>query len=151
MSIILWNSKVLPCKPEKKLKFSCFCFSHAGGTFNDFKKWQLAFPDEVQVYPLELPGHLGRFDEPLSYDLTSLAEECLHSITPLLDRDYIIIGNSFGALLAYEVVHLLEKFVLLPNLSSPKQKRPPCPIFACHIWKKIAEYSIHRTAKQNRK
>ncbi|KAH3767592.1 hypothetical protein Pelo_550 [Pelomyxa schiedti] len=62
----------MPKKPNPAVKL--FCFHHAGGNFNDYRKWEMWLPAEIQVCSIILPGHIGRNKEPLCLDLNELAD-----------------------------------------------------------------------------
>lgn len=49
-----------------------FCFAPAGSSSSVFREWQQSFPDNVQIRPVELPGHGKRMGVPLMQDYRSL-------------------------------------------------------------------------------
>lgn len=49
-----------------------YCFSDAGGSALIFRDWQYAFPDNIRVRPVELPGRGMRMNAPLIHDYRSL-------------------------------------------------------------------------------
>ncbi|KAH3767589.1 medium-chain acyl-[acyl-carrier-protein] hydrolase [Pelomyxa schiedti] len=95
----------MPKKPNPAVKL--FCFHHAGGNFNDYRKWEMWLPAEIQVCSIILPGHIGRNKEPLCLDLNELADKVTAGIKPFIDRPYAIYGHSMGSILGYEVMRRL--------------------------------------------
>lgn len=49
-----------------------YCFADAGGSALVFRDWQSAFPDNIRVRPVELPGRGMRMNAPLMHDYRSL-------------------------------------------------------------------------------
>lgn len=88
-----------------------FCLPHAGGAASYYRAWQQEFDDEVAVFcPLELPGRGARLDEPLVTDGFALAQRI---VTEVIDAaqasSFLLLGHSFGALLAFLVTRQLER------------------------------------------
>lgn len=86
-----------------------FCFAHAGGSASVFKAWQSLLPSHIHVCPIQLPGRENRHQEHLVYQLTPLIEDLSTAIVPLLDRPFLILGHSVGALIGFELVRKLHK------------------------------------------
>jgi surfactin synthase thioesterase subunit len=85
-----------------------FCLPYAGGSALVYARWRRILPSWINVQPVELPGRGTRMDEPLHVEPRRLAEqlaaELLHAP---LDRGYGLFGHSLGALIAFEVIHVL--------------------------------------------
>jgi medium-chain acyl-[acyl-carrier-protein] hydrolase len=86
-----------------------FCLPHAGGAASMYRRWQAAFPSEIEVCALQLPGRASRWSEPLVSDAHRLAEAAAEAILPHLDQPFVLFGHSMGALLAFEVARSLRR------------------------------------------
>jgi len=86
-----------------------FCFAHAGGSGTVFGALRRALAPEIEVCPLELPGHGHRFAEPPADDLSKLAGDVAHVLDPHLGQRFALFGHSFGALLSFEVARELVR------------------------------------------
>ena len=85
-----------------------FCLPHAGGGALQFRPWHAALPT-VDVCPVELPGRGTRLrDDPL-LDASSIARALVEEMGPLLDRPYVLFGQSMGAVVAFEVARTLRR------------------------------------------
>lgn len=91
-------------KPKARL----FCFAHSGGVASIFRNWQSYFPDDIEVYPVQLPGRENRFNEPFITSLANLSEELKHVVEPFLETPLILFGHSLGAVIAYELAKKLQ-------------------------------------------
>lgn len=95
-----------------KAAFRLFCFHYAGGSANVFRSWRGLLPSNVEILSIELPGHGGRLSEALVEDLFTLVSGAAQAIVPLLDRPFAFFGHSMGALLSFELAHLLRRFAM---------------------------------------
>lgn len=91
------------------LRMRLFCFPHAGGTAALFRKWQQLFPPEIQVCPVQLPGHGRRISEPPCKSLIQLARLTTAALIPALTLPFFLLGHSMGALLAFEITRCLRE------------------------------------------
>ncbi len=97
-----------------------FCLPYAGGSSLMYYKWRRLFGPQVQVIPLEYPGHGRRMGEPLC---ASLEETVADLRTFLLQNagsePFSLVGYSLGSALAYELALELQNHSLLgPRLRS---------------------------------
>ncbi|MEW2065626.1 alpha/beta fold hydrolase [Streptomyces sp. NPDC007346] len=80
-----------------------YCFPHAGGNPRLFLSWQSDLADTAEIAALCLPGRGRRYREPAPTDVAELADAVAREITATADRPFILLGHSFGAVLAFEV------------------------------------------------
>ncbi|HYD30610.1 MAG TPA: alpha/beta fold hydrolase [Azospirillaceae bacterium] len=100
-----WIALAQP-RPDSRLRL--FCLPFAGGGASVFRGWVDTFPDGVDVLPVQLPGRESRFGEPPYLSLDRLLPDLMAALEPLLDRPFAFFGYSLGALIAYELTHLLK-------------------------------------------
>lgn len=85
-----------------------FCLPFAGGSAMFHARWRKVLPQWIVVEPIELPGRGARMDEPLQIGLCALAEQLADELMCMsTDRPYSLLGHSLGALLAFELAHVL--------------------------------------------
>lgn len=94
-------------RPVSRPRFRLFLLHHAGGSSAGYRPWVRHFPADWEVCLLEAPGR-GRSaaEEPLR-DARALARRLREGLEAELDRPFGLFGHSMGALLAYELAHLL--------------------------------------------
>lgn len=67
-------------------------------------------PASVDLLPMALPGHDGRLNEPPATDLRILANTLREELSRFaLDRPFVLLGHSMGALLAFELARSLRE------------------------------------------
>lgn len=100
------------------------CFPHAGGSANSFFQFARRFGD-FDVYGVQYPGRQDRRNEPFRESVSELAIE----VADLLgtwgqgdepDLPVVLLGNSVGSLVAFEVALRLEAM-----------GRAPMALYAC--------------------
>lgn len=85
-----------------------FPFSGAGAVI--YQSWAKQFEQEdIELLGIQLPGRENRYKEKLQVDLRPLVTQLTSEIIPLLDKPFIFIGHSLGALVAFEVCRELRK------------------------------------------
>lgn len=87
---------------EDKSRPVLLCLPHAGGTARAFIGLSRAFPGH-RVVPLELPGHGMRMREPFARDLATAVDDLARQAAPHVGGEYLLLGHSLGAALAFEV------------------------------------------------
>lgn len=85
-----------------------FCFPHSGASAAPFGRWRRLLP-EVELRPVELPGHGRRIDEPLFDDMPPLVARLVDELCHALRPPFALLGHSLGALLAFELAHALRE------------------------------------------
>ncbi len=96
-------------RQSTSVQLRLFCFSYAGGGASIFRQWADAFPPEVEVCCVQLPGHEYRLMESPHTRLSILLPELVEAITPYLDRPFIFFGHSMGALISFELARQLRQ------------------------------------------
>ena len=96
-------------KAKEQTVMRLFCFPYAGGGASIFKNWQVYLPNNLEMWAIKLPGRENRVREAPFNDWTSLIENTLKILLPLLDKPYIFFGHSFGARIAYELTKWLQE------------------------------------------
>lgn len=89
--------------------FRVFFFPHAGAGAGAVQRWGAALPRDIEFRPIEYPGRWTRSNEPLRRSVDSLANEAAEALGPLLDRPFVVVGYSFGALVAFEWLRRLAQ------------------------------------------
>lgn len=96
-------------KPRDNADLTIFAFAHAGGGASVFRDWVRHFQsDDLDFVPVLLPGREQRIKETPHDRLEPLVEELTQSLAPYCDGDFLLLGHSLGARIAYEVGLRLE-------------------------------------------
>lgn len=85
-----------------------FCFAFAGGSAAWFRPWSALLPEDAELWPVELPGHGTRMDDPLSDDMDRLSRDIAAAIAPQADRPIVLFGHSMGSAIVLAVTRILE-------------------------------------------
>ncbi|MEC3978295.1 thioesterase II family protein [Amycolatopsis sp. H20-H5] len=94
------------------------CFPHAGGDVTAFAELAVALAPALEVWAVRLPARGGRYTEPMPETFDALVSEVAGGLTPHLRPGSLFYGQSFGALLAYEVARELRPDVVVPACAS---------------------------------
>lgn len=86
-----------------------YCLAHAGGSALAYQRWNRFLPAGVTAEPLELPGHGARLREPLMERIDPLVTDLLRVVGPRRGAPFALFGHSFGAVLAFELAHRLQR------------------------------------------
>lgn len=110
---------------NRKSKFLCrpsfdkpivFCFNHAGGNAMAYQKW-MSSDERVDFIPAELPGHGTRISETRMEDIRDVSRQFAKEIAEMMafrkNTEFSVFGHSLGAIIAFNVVHRLEKKYML--------------------------------------
>ncbi len=95
------------CEPTARLRL--FCFPYAGGAAGVFAGWEQDLPASVDVFALQAPGRAARWNEAPVASLGEMVATLAAEIEPFLDRAYVLVGHSNGALIAFELARELRK------------------------------------------
>jgi medium-chain acyl-[acyl-carrier-protein] hydrolase len=106
-----------------------FLLPHAGGGASVFRGWADAFPEWVEVCPVQLPGRENRLREAPFDRVPPLVEALANALGPWRDRPYALFGHSVGALIAFELArHAAHTGVQAPvHLFASGRRAPDLP------------------------
>ena len=90
------------------VRLRLFCLPHAGGNARLYRPWQSLFPAEIDLCPIELPGHGARLQEPAFTRMAPLVDALAEALRPLLSVPFAFFGHSMGAAIAYEMTRQLQ-------------------------------------------
>lgn len=102
------------CNRAQAKRVRMFCLPYAGGSAGSFMPWQAALGDAVDVCAAQLPGHGSRLLEPPLRSFELLTEQLSAAVLANDDLPYLLVGHSFGALLAFEVARRLQRLGATP-------------------------------------
>ena len=95
--------------------FRLFCFPYSVGSASYYSEWNSYFGDEIEIIPIQYPGHESRCEEPMINDVRELAEAALEGIVPYTDDiRFGFFGHSLGSLVAFETAALFYEYELDP-------------------------------------
>ncbi len=101
---------LLGFRPAVRPRLRLVCFPYAGGNAAAYRSWATAFPSDIEVLGVQLPGRGSRFKEPLSTRLAPLLDALALEVTKLgEDAPFAFFGHSMGALLAFELTRELRQ------------------------------------------
>jgi surfactin synthase thioesterase subunit len=85
-----------------------FCLAHAGGSANVYLTWRRHLDGPVELTPIELSGRGRRISGPLRHRFTDVLDDVAGGVAAAgVPDDYALFGHSFGAILAFELAHVL--------------------------------------------
>lgn len=85
------------------------CFPYAGGGASLFRSWRTELSPAIDVYPIQLPGREGRWQEKPFSRLIDLARVLSQALAPLLRPPYVLAGHSMGAFIAFELARSIRR------------------------------------------
>lgn len=107
----------LPYADQKPgAEIDLFCPNYAGGSSAVFRGWDAAFPDQISVRALELPGRGARMGQPLHHQPEPLVQQLTGELLPHIHRPFGVFGHSLGAALGFRIVQELQMRPDLPPL-----------------------------------
>lgn len=84
------------------------CFPYAGGAASIYRDWGNKLPSSIEVHAVQLPGHGNRLSEPLFKRVQPLVQSMAEELKPYLEGSYAFFGHSMGAIISFELAHLLR-------------------------------------------
>ncbi|MFD1330694.1 thioesterase II family protein [Methylopila musalis] len=106
-------------------RWRLFCFAFAGGAASYFRPWGRLVPDDVEIWPVEMPGHGVRIAEPLVDDIGEIARAAAAQIALHADLPMVLFGHSMGSAIGLEVARELEAAGVRPLLFAPSGRPAP--------------------------
>ncbi|MGA2031845.1 MAG: alpha/beta fold hydrolase [Thermoguttaceae bacterium] len=108
-----------------------FCFHHAGGGASLFSRWLKGLAPQVEVLPVQLPGHQERLRERLHDRMPPLVDGLAEALLPELDVPFAFFGHSMGGLIAFQLARVLRQrhqlrpaTLIVAGSPSPQGERP---------------------------
>jgi surfactin synthase thioesterase subunit len=95
-------------QPETQ-RIPLICLPFAGAGASVFYPWRTSSADQLEIIPVELPGHEKRFAEDLVRGVPEAVDGLVTDVLRVLGgrRRVILFGHCLGGVLAYEVAHRL--------------------------------------------
>ncbi|ARF75857.1 thioesterase [Kitasatospora albolonga] len=83
------------------------CFPYAGGNAQTYVRWRRHLGPDIEVCPMQLPGHGERIGETPRHRWDDLLADVRTRLASRTDRPVALFGHSLGALLAFECARIL--------------------------------------------
>ena len=96
-------------QPNRQAKLRLFCLPYAGGSASSFRTWSNSLPLTVEVCPIELPGRGMQMGSVPFTQLKPLVGAIAQVLLPYLDKPFALFGHSMGAIVSFELAHLLRR------------------------------------------
>ncbi|NEO76845.1 MAG: alpha/beta fold hydrolase [Moorea sp. SIO4G3] len=96
-------------QPKPNARLRLFCFHPWGSSASMFQGWSDQLLTDIEVLPIQLPGRQRRLQEKPFTEFVPLIQVLGEIISPYLDRPFAFFGHSMGALIAFELAHVLEQ------------------------------------------
>ncbi|WP_316519643.1 thioesterase II family protein [Kitasatospora brasiliensis] len=93
--------------PRLNPTYRLFCFPHAGGDATAYTRLARALAPVAEVWALRPPARGGRIGHPMPAGWDLLVDAVVEALDPHLTGRFGFYGQSFGALLGYEVARAL--------------------------------------------
>lgn len=101
-----WLVRLEP-RPNPSLRLVTFPPAGAGAAI--CFPWSRQVPEDIEVWAARLPGRESRIAEPLEQQMDVVVSQLAAATLRLLDRPFVLLGHSLGALLAYLVALNLKR------------------------------------------
>ncbi|MPQ34075.1 thioesterase [Clostridium estertheticum] len=86
-----------------------FCFGYAGGSSMFYKSWKNQLLDNIEIYPVELPGHGTRMSEDPCQSINDMVDDIFLKIKPYLYKPFALFGHSMGTIIITELLFKLQR------------------------------------------
>ncbi|MEM1171409.1 MAG: alpha/beta fold hydrolase, partial [Cyanobacteria bacterium P01_H01_bin.35] len=102
------NNWIAYHKPKPNASIRLICFHPWGASASMFQQWSYRLSSNIEVLPVQLPGRQRRINEEPFTDFVALIQTLADALHPYLDKPCAFFGHSMGALIAFELAHILE-------------------------------------------
>ncbi|MER5643515.1 thioesterase domain-containing protein [Streptosporangium sp. NPDC002524] len=109
-------------RPEDRIRL--YIFPNAGSGPASLTDLAERFPDEVEVWSVNLPGRQARLAEPPVEDLDALVDDLARDLLANAREPYALFGYCSGALLAYLVCRRLTELAPASGAGIPASPGP---------------------------
>lgn len=120
--------------PRPDAKYRLLCLPYAGGSSSTYVKWGPALDPDIELVCVDPPGRGTRFGETRIGDVSRLSMRLAEELLPSLDRPFMLLGHSNGALLAFELARQLRAHGRLPHIFFASAKRAPSRVKETGNW-----------------
>jgi medium-chain acyl-[acyl-carrier-protein] hydrolase len=94
-------------RPGETRVATLIAFHHAGGGASFFSRLGVPPGLPIALQPVQLPGREDRWDEAPAASVQAAAEDAIERLPAGAHEPCLLYGHSLGALVAFEVAHLL--------------------------------------------
>jgi surfactin synthase thioesterase subunit len=112
--------------PARRPRVRLIALPHAGGWPSAFRSWRYVLPADVELLVAQLPGRGSRADERPLRRVEPLVDGLSRAVAQLDPLPSVVLGHSFGSVLAYELAKAMERGGLAPRLIAVSARQPPC-------------------------
>ncbi|OLM31345.1 Thioesterase [Pseudonocardia sp. Ae717_Ps2] len=99
---------------------------HAGGWPSAFRSWIGLVPADVELLAAHLPGRGTRSTETPLRRTGPIVAQLADEVAGRDPLPTVVLGHSFGSVLAYELTRALERRGMPPRLVAVSARQPPC-------------------------
>jgi medium-chain acyl-[acyl-carrier-protein] hydrolase len=124
-----WLPHWKPGKTDDRVQL--FCFPYAGAGPSIFRQWHVALASVADTLPVSLPGRESRLRDKAFDDVRAAAAAIVVALLPAVGERFALFGHSYGALIAYELAHALERLgrvasvLIVSGCAPPALRTPP--------------------------
>jgi medium-chain acyl-[acyl-carrier-protein] hydrolase len=114
VSALLIEALELKKIPKKEIEsllappLTLFCFPYAGGSSSLYENWSVQLPKAIRVVPMEYPGRGIKGKIAPIKDFQNLLSHLEAEILSEISGPFAFFGHSLGAIVAFELAHLLQ-------------------------------------------
>ncbi|WP_196782864.1 thioesterase II family protein [Acinetobacter shaoyimingii] len=116
--------------------FNMFCLPPAGCNANIYFPWKKQVSDDINIIPLEYPGHGTKLSQPFINHVDLLAEHLMNEMLVYSDTPFILFGHSLGGGLIWKILEKLQHHPMLQQLKLIMISSRPEHDYAQHLTQK---------------